>query len=53
MNERCLNCGCTEPKVFVHGHTQCCQCHSITDGDCCQGEQMQGDLNDTDTDLQD
>ena len=32
------SCGCTEPKVFVHGHYQCVKCHRICDGDCCQGE---------------
>lgn len=38
--ERCVNCGCAGKKVFVHGHTQCPNCRTITDGDCCQGSQL-------------
>ena len=30
-------CGCTKPKVFVHGHYQCADCKCVGDGDCCQG----------------
>tara|TARA_B100001123_G_C14574169_1_gene735509 strand:- start:134 stop:427 length:294 start_codon:yes stop_codon:yes gene_type:complete len=37
-SERCVNCGCTKPKVWVHGHYQCADCKCVTDGDCCQGE---------------
>jgi hypothetical protein len=35
--EPCLTCGCTKPKVFVHGHYQCEDCKCVGDGDCCQG----------------
>ncbi len=40
--EPCPTCGCTKPKVFVHGHYQCVKCKKICDGDCCQGEQADG-----------
>ena len=33
----CINCGCRDPKIFVHGHYQCSDCKCVTDGDCCQG----------------
>jgi len=33
----CPRCGAKVPRLFVHGHYQCQQCHSNID-DCCQGE---------------
>jgi len=34
---RCPRCGCTKPKVEVHGHYQCIDCKCVIE-DCCQGE---------------
>jgi hypothetical protein len=32
----CPRCGC-EDAVYVHGHTQCVDCHLVIE-ECCQGE---------------
>ena len=43
---QCVRCGSRKPMVFVHGHYQCADCKSITDGDCCQGVAFCDDKND-------
>jgi len=37
---RCNRCGCEARTIFVHGHEQCSQCHSVVE-DCCQGITVQ------------
>jgi hypothetical protein len=37
---RCNRCGCEGRTIFVHGHEQCSQCHSVVE-DCCQGITVQ------------
>jgi hypothetical protein len=38
--ERCPQCGCDKPKIFVHGHYQCADCKCNVE-ECCQGETAQ------------
>ena len=38
--ERCPQCGCDKPKIFVHGHYQCVDCKCNVE-ECCQGETAQ------------
>ena len=39
---KCIVCGC-DREIMIHGHYQCEECGKVTDGDCCQGEQVQNE----------
>ena len=39
-NYRCPVCSCSDKPIDIHGHTQCPNCHSVGDGDCCQGKPL-------------
>ena len=39
----CSRCGCTKPKVYIHGSYKCSECKCTSD-DCCSGEVANGVL---------